>query len=373
MPNAISSASSILLLTASLAAQDLVGVTWGGGNIARIDSFTGVATVVGSGTGMHNSLARDGNGVLWSLRTTGTFPNFAHTMAIIDPNAGTATDVHAGAPDLRGLAGVGGSLMYGIHNTVVGSISSIDNLVLVDLSIGTFTTIGPTGMTALQGLAFHQGTLYAWDLNLGLVTVDMLTGLATDPFPTSGFNGQGLCSHPDGRLLLGAPSGLHSIDPTTGTATLIAAITGVSDLRGIEAFGGFSTPFGQGCNGAFGPVAMSVGGNLSPGGTFTSTSTNHAASSFGVLIFGLSTTSNLGLPLPLSMDPILGTVGCNLYVSIDATLSAFTGAVGPANLQFSFVLPPGTANAVFHVQHACFEAVPGGASFSNGVTVNVGP
>lgn len=372
MTHPLSLASSVLLLSASLAAQDLLAVTWAGGNIARIDSATGVATVIGGGTGMHNSLARDGNGVFWSLRAVGTFP-FTLSMAIIDPNLGTATDVIPNAPDLRGLAGTGTNLMYGIHNTVAGSISSIDNLVQVDLTAGTFTTIGPTGMTALQGLAMHNGTLYAWDLNLGLVTVDTLTGQATDPFPTGGFNAQGLCSHPDGRLIVGGPSGLHSVDPTTGMTTLIATITGLSDLRGIEAFGGYSTPFGQGCNGAFGPVSMTVTGNLSPGGNLVSTSNNHAANSFGVLIFGLSTTQNLGLPLPLSMDPILGTVGCNLYVSIDATLSAFTSATAPATLQFAFPLPTWMANTGFHLQHACFEPVPGGASFSNGVTVQIGP
>lgn len=369
---------SLSLVAATASAQDLLGVSWAGA-VVRIDSNTGAATAVGTAQFGQNSLARDGNGVFWSTHRTGTsVTTWVNHYTTIDPSTGAGTVVHSNVLDIRGLASAGGTMMWGIHNTVAGSVSSIDDLVLIDMSTGLHTTVGPTGLTAVQGLALHGGVLYAWDLSQGLVILDTTTGAATDPFPgVGGPTGvQTLCSHPDGRLLLagGSANSLYVVDTTTGGTTVVGPMTGASDIRGIEPIGGFWTPLGTPCRATFGPATLTVGGNLNPGGSFSTTSINHAPAALGVLIFGLSATSHLGLPLPQSVDPFVGTIGCNLYVSIDALLIGFTGPVGPAALSFSFTLTPAAAGAVVHVQHAVFEPTPpGGMSWSNGATITIGP
>ena len=229
--------STALILTTSLAAQDLLGVNFAG-SVYRVDSLTGAAVLLGPGAAGQNCLARDNSGVYWSTRRTGPALAWVYDLITISPTTGAATIVYSNVPDIRGLAYAGGTQLWGIVNTVPGSVTSIDDLVLIDTATGTVTSIGPTGMAALQGLTMHQGILYSWDLNLGLVTIDPTTGLATDPFPGAGaFNGQYLCSHPDGRLIVGpgpGTAGLHAVDTTTGFTTLIAPLVGASDLRGLD-------------------------------------------------------------------------------------------------------------------------------------------
>ncbi|HEU4420444.1 MAG TPA: hypothetical protein VFT55_16020, partial [Planctomycetota bacterium] len=135
--------TTTLILTASLAAQDLIGVNFAG-SVYRVNSYTGAATLLGSGSAGQNSLARDDGGVLWSTRRTGPTLAWIYDLTIIDPSSGAATVVHANVPDLRGLANAGGTMLWGIVNTVAGSTTSIDTLVLIDTSSGTFTTIGTT-------------------------------------------------------------------------------------------------------------------------------------------------------------------------------------------------------------------------------------
>jgi len=129
------------------------------------------------------------------------------------------------------------------------------------------------------------------------------------------------------------------------------------------------TPIGQPCSDAVGPASLFVGGVVRIGQPVTLTSVNHATGTIGAEIFGISTTSYGGQPLPLLLDPILGTVGCSLYTSIDASVLGTTPTFAPANLAFTFVLPPGTAGMQFNVQHAAFAPVPGFMSWSNALTI----
>jgi hypothetical protein len=66
-----------------------------------------------------------------------------------------------------------------------------------------------------------------------------------------------------------------------------------------------------------------------------------------------------------------GRCHCTLYTSIDATLLGLSAASAPAALTFSFVLPASTAGLRLHLQHACFEPVSGGMSWSDAVTVQI--
>jgi hypothetical protein len=251
-----------------------------------------------------------------------------------------------------------------------------DQLVRIDSWNGAITPIGNTGFTGVEGLAKHQGVLYAWDVNAGLLIVDQLTGAATDPFP--GVGGppglMALCGHPDGRLLVGggtATNSLYSVDVTTGGTTLIGVMNGATDVRGIEPLGGFLAPFGTACNGVYGPANLWIQGLPQVGGSLTTVSLNHAPSTLGVVVFGLSTTFNQTVPLPYLLDPLLGTNNCRLYTSIDASVIVFTDATAPAQLQYQFALGFSAQGVMFHVQHACFEPVAGNLSWSNAVTVQV--
>ena len=74
-----------------------------------------------------------------------------------------------------------------------------------------------------------------------------------------------------------------------------------------------------------------------------------------------------GLPLPFLLDGVLGTSGCYLNVSADATLVGFTSAAGQLN--FSLVPTPPFAGQRLFVQHTVLENVTGGFAFSNGVCI----
>lgn len=159
-----------------------------------------------------------------------------------------------------------------------------------------------------------------------------------------------------------------------GAATLFTNYSGpVTDVS-VARPGGFGLPFGATCNGASGPVqltATSSSGLYQAGVTVTTTSTNHGANQLGVLIFGFSRTVHAALTLPRLLDPQFGTSNCFLNASIDATLIAFTGGAAPANLAFALpITAPYTGNTVY-LQHACFETVPGGMSWSNGLMLRV--
>jgi hypothetical protein len=350
-------------LAQPLFAQDLLAVTWSGTNYL-VDSYTGAVTSLGTGLSGQNALARDAGGTLWSTSRTGPTSAYVWSLTTIDPSTGAATIVHAGI-DLRGLAQAPAGMLYGIND-----LGSSDALVLIDLATGVITPIGPTGFGAIQALASHQGTVYAWDINQGLLLVDPLTGTAVDPFPavTGPAGLQGMCSHPDGRLLVGREN-LYVVDPTTGLTTLIGSMNNL-DIRGIEVLGaGTISPFGQGCNGVGGPVTLTVTGQAQAGGTLQTLSANHAPNGFGIVCLGISTTWYLGVPLPFLLDPTMGTSGCTLYTSIDAPVLVLPTL--PDQLLWSMTLGAAAAGATFHLQHAYFEAVPGNMSWSNGVTVQV--
>lgn len=100
----------------------------------------------------------------------------------------------------------------------------------------------------------------------------------------------------------------------------------------------------------------------------STTSTNHAANGLGVLILGFSNASHAGNPLPFALDPLLGTSGCFLNTSIDASV---LGVVTGGALTFPVTVPQWFAGRALYAQHACFESVAGGVSWSNGVAIRV--
>lgn len=369
----MNTAAKILLLAGTAAfsfpvlpAQDLLGVTWNG-DVLLVNSYTAAATRIATGQMGCNSLARAGNGTFWSTRRiSSTLYDFLQ----IDPVTGAAVPIST-VPDLRGLSTGPGNTLYAIRRQ--GTTTALAQLHLNPPSVFT-QTLGNTGFDGIQGLAMHEGILYAWDVTAGLLMVNPVTGAAMDPFPTVGGPAflQTLCSHPDGRLLVGGgnssgqPDVLHSVDVATGLTTAIGIMADSTmlfgDIRGLEPLAGSPPAFVQGCNGTNGIVVHSVTGSPLVGGTLVTTSTNHEPNSIGLLAFG-------GLIPPLLLDPLYGTNGCSLHVDLAGILLVLTEPTVPARLQFSFVVAAAMSGTQLNLQHICLEPVPGGLSTSNVVVV----
>lgn len=357
----------LTLACASLGAQDSLAVAFNG-SVYHLDTATPrITSLPVAGLIGQNALARDANGVFWSTSRVGT----SYFLTRLDPATGIATVVHP-LPDARGLAAGPAADLYMVHEPPLPQ--TIDMFARIDTSTGNVTAIGPTGFTGLQALVVSGSSVFAWDITLGLIAIDPRTGIGTDVNPgVAGPALQTLWLQPDGRVF-GATGGgttLYTIDTTTGTATATGSLGSNFDLRGIESFGGFAAPVGTGCGGAGGQIVMSTGGMLTGFGRLTTTSRNHAANAPGVLILGASSSSSGGIALPFLLDPLLGTVGCNLYVSIDVTQTGLTSAGTPATLAFTVNLSMAARGARLFAQHACLEPVTGGLSMSNAAQIQI--
>ena len=109
-----------------------------------------------------------------------------------------------------------------------------------------------------------------------------------------------------------------------------------------------------------------------PNPLLVTSSDNHAAGVPGLILVGLSSQQTAGVPLPIDVDPIFGTQGCSLYVSLDVSVLAVTSASGPATLDTSFPILPGWSGYSLLIQHATLDPVPGGLSLSDAVAVQFG-
>jgi hypothetical protein len=88
----------------------------------------------------------------------------------------------------------------------------------------------------------------------------------------------------------------------------------------------------------------------------------------GGTVTDIVNTAYGAIPLPLLLDPILGTSSCFLNVSPDYSPVAFADAAGA--MAVSFTPTPPFAGQTIYIQHSVLEGVPGGLSFSNGVSIH---
>jgi hypothetical protein len=291
----------------------------------------------------------------------------------LDPVTGAIVDLSAGPQPW------GTSLNSGARDPMTGDVVVGGSGEIYRLPAGatTATTIVPGLSGVVSAIAFDPltGEIAATVLSVNRVIRIGSAGTVTDiapPFSVPGPNA--LDVDANGDFVTGGGTGqVYRIARAGGAPVFLAnntspanAVNGLAVAQG----GGYAIPFGQGCNGVGGPVELTATGPFTVGATVVTTSTNHSANSLGVLVVGLSRTSYLGSPLPFLLDPVLGTSGCQLYVSIDATIVGFA-TVPPNGLAFAFSLTPAFAGQRFYVQHACFEPVPGGLSWSNGLALRV--
>ncbi|MBS1715775.1 MAG: hypothetical protein JST30_15720 [Armatimonadetes bacterium] len=214
----------LALATAVAQAEPVLAVGYDG-KTTTIDSDTGVGSTFGpGGLGSLNALAYH----------QGTFYAAGQDdrLLSIDPVTGVGTlATNLGTNDVRGLASANG-VLYGIKNGIGADDSDI--LLTIDPRSGTVVQIGKLGTpyNAVQALASWNGVLYAWDINLGLVTVDASTGLAADVGTWPGTDEiQGMDFLSDGTLI-GGRDRLLKVDLVTGGFSVIGG-GGYSDVRGL--------------------------------------------------------------------------------------------------------------------------------------------
>ncbi len=349
-------------ISMSALAQDLTTVTRFLG-VAGLDSDTGTLYPIAPGFANPKGLARDGVGQLWS---TGFF-NGAAQLIRIDPGNGTWTVTATLPHSPHSLATASGTGLYA---------AAASMLLHIDTATGVMTAIGDTGLADLGAIVTLGNQLYGWDRLLGLVVLDPLTGAATDVNPmigggtlaTSGIDWMAVRN--DGVMVGGTSPLRFTFDMASGIAQFVG---GVLQDEVLGAATGVVRSYGTGCAGGAGPVQLTVSGPLLSASNLTSTSTGHGGAGGtpypGVLIFGFGNASHAGNALPLDLGPLLGTQGCSLLASIDASV---LGLTNNGSLQFPLALPPGLGGLTFYLQHAVFEPVVGSMSWSGGVRVQLG-
>jgi hypothetical protein len=362
-------ALAAIAATAALPAQELIAIDFQG-QAFGVDVVTGQARTIGpTGVSRCNAMALHERVLYSTAQTSLTGPR---QLVTIDPiTAQAAVLFNNLSVDLRGLAPRRNTTeLFGIAE------GSPDRLVRIDVGTGTVTNVGNTGFTGIQALDENDVSphLLAWDLNVGLVRIDKTTGVGVDVNPAVGTQGVDIqflttFTTNNSTQLVGGRTSLYEIHRVTGIVTQIGTSTNLADLRGGEQHRGRATSFGSGCPTATAanPVIESKASFLA-GETIALRSNGHAPNTIALLVVGLSDSVYQGLPLPLALDPLLGTSGCHLLVSADLTLVA----LGQAN---GLVVAPFTLPTVFggtlFFQFATLEAVPGGLSFTDGLKVEI--
>lgn len=361
--------AALLLVPLSLPAQDMIGVTFAGA-VLHMNSQTGAVTTLANGQIGKNCLAFTNDNRLWTTVRSGASPNFTFHLAIIDPVTGGETLPFGTADvgDLRAMCqrNLDGNLL------AIRQATPNDELVRIDIDTGVVTVVGTTGFSGIQGLDDTSAGLRAWDITAGLLLVNSNTGACTDPFPAIGGPSglQFVCSDPATHRKYVGRDALYEVDTTTGATTLVVNFAGAPDIRGAEFVTSRAQPFGTPCLGTLGPVFADLLTPFGAGGTATIRSTNHLPGAIGLELFGFNDQTYASLPLPLDLDPLLGTSGCSLLVSADITFVGFAQANG--DLVVGVTIPAAGAFVQFFVQHAALEPVPGGLSFSTALRVRSG-
>lgn len=340
--------------------------------------FVGRATITGTGAATYQLITNnvgivsqmswaDGGQVI--LVDSGT-----NQVRLLDPAAGSVVDFSAGAQPW-GSDASSGAVDPRTGDVVVGGNGAIYRLV-AGSAVATPVVSGLGGyVTAIQ-FDPANGDIVATVLTANrLLRVDG-SGVVTDvapPYSIPGPNALDVDAY--GDFVTGGGTGqVYRVPRAGGSPVFLANNTSpASAVNGLAVVGGggFGIPFGQACSGVAGPAALTATGPYLVSTTIVTTSTNHAPNALGVLILGLSDAVHQGAALPLLLDPQLGTSGCRLYVSGDWLLPGISDTNSPAQLSFPVLLQPIISGVRFYAQHVCLEAVPGGLSWSNGVSFRV--
>lgn len=334
-------------------------------------SFIGRATITGPGT-VNYVLITNAVGTA-SQMSWDSAGNIIVADAGIDQvrsvtPGGVVTDLSTGVQPW-GTSVNAGAYEVATGDVIVGGNGGLHRLVS-GVTTGVPIVTGLGGFVSAVAFDPCTGEILATILTANRIVRVSAAGSVTDVVPPSTVLGpNALDVDRDGNLIVGGNAG-QVFRIRNGTSTLIATntspATNVSGLSVVKA-GGFAGPFGARCNATSGPAWLTATGPYAVGSPFTTTSINHQPLAVGLWIIGLSNTTYGALPLPLLLDPLLGTATCFLNVSPDFTSVNFADASGAMAVSFT-PTPPFAGQRVF-VQHAVLETVPGGIAFSNGVCI----
>lgn len=340
--------------------------------------FVGRATIAGLGAVAYTLITNNVGTVAQMSWTDSGLIVFVDSgidqVRLLDPANGTVVDLSAGAQPW-GTEANAGALDPRTGDVVVGGSGGLYRLANGS-AVATPIVGGLGGYVSAVAFDPATGEIVATVLTVNRVIRVAADGTVSDvapPFSVPGPNA--LAVDPNGDFVTGGGTGqVYRVPRAGGSPTFLANNTSPANAvngLAVAGGGGFGIPFGPACAGAFGSVQLAVQGPYVVGATMLLRSTNHAPNTPGVLVLGLSDTTWLGLPLPLSLDGPLGTSNCWLNVSGDATLAGLSSASAPSTLDFTIVPSPAFAGVRFYAQHVGLEAVPGGLSWSNGVAVRV--
>lgn len=342
--------------------------------------FIGRATIFGPGSVVYTPLTTNVSAVAqmaFDAQRQVVFADFGTAqLHRLDPVAGTVTAITTGVQPW------GQDLGASVVDPLTGDIVCGGNGDIYRLPGGS----GPAVPLAtnlggfVSGLQIdpQNGDVLATVLTVSRVIRIAANGTVSDvspPFAVPGPNALDLDQN--GDLVVGGGVGdVFRVPRAGGTPVFLVTNTQpFGNVNGIAVVGGGATSFGRAfgtaCNGSFGPTTLAASGPFAVGATLTLTSTNHGAGTIGALVLGLDAQSYLGIPLPFALDGALGTSGCTLYTSADAMFPGVATGSGPAQLAFSFALPPTFAGGRFYAQHVALEPVAGGLSFSNGLAFRI--
>jgi len=219
------------------------GVLYGtnqSGRLYAIDPLTAAATFIGGGPAATENEFDTETGTLYSEGADGD----RRLFTIDQSTGGVLGFVFHPIGALNGLEFVGGTL----YGTFIDGPNRPSSLVTVDVSTGALTTIGPTGLGPITGLAYDGAAGVMYGSTSGafgaadLVTIDLTTGAAT-VVGSMGINRVGSIEFLDGTLYAATsqrsstPGRLYTVDTWTGAATLVAPISGLDrpSITGLTA------------------------------------------------------------------------------------------------------------------------------------------
>lgn len=319
---------SALVFTASVCAPDVLAVT-GAGDIYRVDSSNGVASMVNSTTLPMRCLARGSDGRMWTLADTGG--GVSRLLEIDAQSGGTSTmaSIHLSGV-AHGASFDADGMLYVLVRPLGGGA---DRLARIDMNSFALTDIGSTGLFTLEDLCIApEGRIYAWDSGpggsngVGLVELSRSNGEIFDVAPAGGSSDVLALAIDEGGELRGANFKLYAIDRASGVDQATSPNTQVS-IEGFQFLAGMSHLDGalalertgglkrvNTSTGTVGPVFATVSG--SPvAASFRPTSTQ--AGEYLVLR-DLGTTTEL-----LQVNPSTGAATSLAVFDVDGVLGAY--------------------------------------------------
>ena len=263
-------ASRALSLSGDLAGVNFFGTNQGASTVSSIDTFNGGGTAIGPALtaqftpvfGFQSMAFDPGKGIVSvvagndSLAGTlvGLTEAVVSNFSFFEVDPISLLDLGAQRPDVRAISFNLSGTLYLVNNDRNTSDQLVDFLYLLameDFATGNATLVGEitladqTPLRGIQGMAVSPlGTFFGWDVFLGLVSIDPASGIATDIDPNDNFDagadpgGITVASIQSlafvGGTLFGARNDLFEIDTSSGQATLVGAIGGEGDIRGLS-------------------------------------------------------------------------------------------------------------------------------------------